>query len=134
MNVYIATIIMVSSVEGNNEAPPVCEEQIRLIRASSQSEAYDKAMRIGFREEHSYKNVNDNDVFWKFAGLENLELLSQKNLRDGQELRSRYFRHSDPMSLTRQQERLSVFLERPPLNQQEGPSVIGEKLPIDEQD
>jgi hypothetical protein len=134
MEAYITTIIMASSVEGDEGKTTVCEEQIRLIRATSRSEAYRKAIRIGLSEEHSYKNANDATVYWRFLGLENLEQLSQKNLRDGQELRSRYFRHPDPTSLTRQQERLSVFLERHPLDQQEDPSVIGEKLPIDEQD
>jgi hypothetical protein len=45
--------------------------------------AYRRALELGKEENHSYKNSKGETVFWKFAGLANLEMLSDDKISDG---------------------------------------------------
>lgn len=94
---YVATLIIRCRVE-NQPAPWTCDEQVRVIRAANDDEAYDKAVALGKSEETVYKNGDGEDVFWEFIGLEDLTELDSA-IRDGTEIRSRLFGHQDPASL-----------------------------------
>ncbi len=104
---YIATLVMASKVEDNSE-DPTCEEQIRVIRAPNAEMAYEKALKIGKAEEHSYKNMYEQTVTWEFIGLDDLDELDN-TMHDGVEIRSRLFGHRNPSSLVRSKADLSVF-------------------------
>ena len=127
---YVATLIIVSRVENKPEDSKVCAEQIRLLRAQDADEAYEKALQLGHAEEHSYINMNGNTLFWEFVGLENLEQLEEKRIRDGREIRNRFFEHNKPESLTSSKERLAVYLASKPHQSQES-KLLNEHLPVD---
>lgn len=110
LNWYVATLIIVSRHKGEPQHLPLCAEQIRLIRAHSADEAYEKALQLGRAEEHAYESIDGNNVSWEFVGLEDLEEIEGKSIRDGREVRNRFFNHAHPNNLVSEQERLSVFL------------------------
>lgn len=103
---YIATLIIRCRVDGETQDVWTCDEQVRLIKAFSHEEAYEKSIRLGTSEEHSYSNSAGQIVYWEFVGLVDIEVLE---LRDGQELTSHIFRHTNPDSLVVSRNRLSIF-------------------------
>ncbi len=110
-NWYVATLIIRSRVEGDNSSARPCDEQIRLIRAQDEEIAYQKALKLGKAEEQSYQNGEGETVYWEFVGLANLEELTE-SIQDGTEIRSRLFDSSNPSSLVRPKDQLSVYLGR----------------------
>ena len=104
---YVATLIIKCVVEDNQTEAVLCDEQIRLVKATTPDEAYQKALDIGKSEEHSYKNENDEEVKWRFVGLATLAELD--TLEDGTELKSRLFRSENPDKLVCQKDKLEVF-------------------------
>lgn len=105
---FVATVIMACRVE-NYSGPFTCDEQIFLLQAATEDEAYQKAMELGEQSAISYLNRYGETVQWEFVGLENLEELFDQSLSDGVEIRSRLFDHSEPSSLVSSRERLSIF-------------------------
>ncbi len=104
---YIATLVIaIKSGTGGND--PTCEEQIRAIRAPNAEAAYEKALKIGKGEEHSYLNMYGETVTWAFVGLDDLDELDN-TMHDGVEIRSRLFGHRNPSSLVRSKADLSLF-------------------------
>lgn len=62
------------------------DEQLRLIEADSEDEAFTKAYSIGINEQETFYNVKQQLVQWKFENVLELYLLSA--LIDGAELYS----------------------------------------------
>ena len=105
---YVATLI-VRCVVSDNSPPYTCDEQVHLLRAPDADSAYEKALKLGAKEECTYQNVDGENVHWQFVGLENLEDL-EGTIRDGVEIRSRLFDCDDAADLTTPKSQLSVFL------------------------
>lgn len=74
----------------------------------------------------------EKTVTWKFIGLKNVEELEYERLRDGQELRSRFFEYVDPHSLVSPKERLSVYLSNAPKEEVTKSKLLNEKQAISE--
>jgi hypothetical protein len=110
---FVATIILKCEVDGKPTTPGewTCVEQIHLIRGSNRNDAYEKALSLGKSQETSYQNAEGKAVTWKFTGLENLEELASKRVRDGIEVWGRIFHTENPEAFTPEKEGLSVFYE-----------------------
>ena len=86
MNWYITKIIY-QIICGSGEHTAQFDEQLRLVNASDEAEAYEKAVRIGQLEEDVFSNEKRELVQWKFTGVAELYRLS--HLIDGAEVYSR---------------------------------------------
>jgi hypothetical protein len=86
MNWYLTKIVY-QIICGKGLHIPQFDEQLRLIRAGCQQEAFEKAMEIGYKEEDTFRNAKHEVVQWKFIGVPEVHLLT--NLADGAELYSR---------------------------------------------
>ena len=108
---YVATIILKCEVEKEPTIPIewTCLQQIHVLRAPNREEAYEKAVKIGESQEQSYLNSQQQEVYWSFVGLENLEELSSKVIRDGTEIWGRIFSTQSPDALVVERDGLSVF-------------------------
>ena len=86
MNWYIAKMVFrIISGDGNHLAQ--FDEQLRLINAPNQQEAFEKATEMGNLEQHSFLNKRNEIVKWEFINVPELNKLS--SLEDGVELYSR---------------------------------------------
>jgi hypothetical protein len=86
MNWYLAKIVY-QIICGEGHHTPQFDEQLRLIAAPDEQEAFHKAQRIGITEEESFYNDKQHLVRWKFVDVCELYRLSE--LIDGAELYSR---------------------------------------------
>ncbi len=96
---YVATLIIKSRLTDRVQESWTCDEQVRLLRASSEQIAYEKAIMLGQQEEHSYPAVDGGMVYWEFVGLADLAELDAESIQDGIEIKSRLFSHPDPAAL-----------------------------------
>jgi hypothetical protein len=85
MNWYISKIVFRISAE-NTQHKPQFDEQLRLIAAGSEAEAFIKARMIGISEEDSFLNDKKNTVRWEFINV--AEILPIRKLEDGIEIYS----------------------------------------------
>lgn len=85
MNWYISKIVFRISAE-NTEHKPQFDEQLRLISANSEEEAFLKARTIGIGEEDAFLNEKNNTVRWEFINVS--EIIPLKKLEDGMEIYS----------------------------------------------
>jgi len=85
MNWYISKIVFKISSE-NTHHKPQFDEQLRLIAAASEEEAFIKARTIGISEEDSFLNDRNNTVKWEFINVS--EIIPLKRLEDGIEIYS----------------------------------------------
>lgn len=85
MNWYISKIVFRISSE-NTQQKPQFDEQLRLIAAESEEEAFLKARTIGLCEEDSFLNDRKNTVKWEFINV--AEIIPVKKLEDGIEIYS----------------------------------------------
>ena len=110
---FVVTIILKCEVDGKPTVPGewTCIEQIHLVRALNRDNAFEKALSLGKSQETSYQNAVGKTVTWKFIGLENLEELSKKRVKDGIEVRGRIFHTENPEAFTPEKEGLTVFYE-----------------------
>jgi hypothetical protein len=88
MNWYIAKVVFRISAN-NTEHKPQFDEQLRLVTAESQEEAFLKARIIGLSEEDSFINDKNNLVKWEFINVADLQPVPE--LTDGVELYSRIY-------------------------------------------
>lgn len=86
MNWYLAKIVY-QIICGDGAHRPQFDEQLRLIQAGNEFEAFQKAQRIGIIEQERFLNERQRLVEWKFIDVCELHLLSE--LIDGAELYSR---------------------------------------------
>jgi len=83
MNWYVAKIIFrIISGDGNHN--PQFDEQLRLIEAGNEAEAFEKANSIGFAGEDSFLNARKETVKWQFIAV--TEVSGIADLNDGAEL------------------------------------------------
>jgi Domain of unknown function (DUF4288) len=85
MNWYISKIVF-SISSANTEHKPQFDEQLRLISATSNEEAFLKARKLGLSEEDAYVNDHNNTVKWEFINVSEVILLNK--MEDGAELYS----------------------------------------------
>jgi len=86
MNWYLAKLVF-QIICGQGKHAAQFDEQLRLIKASNEQEAFDKASTIGFQEEDEFYNQDQKLVHWKFINV--CELYKLSGLLDGAELYSR---------------------------------------------
>jgi hypothetical protein len=86
MNWYIAKIVF-RIISGDGDHMPQFDEQLRLIQASDEDEAFEKAQQIGRDEEDSFMNHKNELVQWSFINIPELNKLPALN--DGVEIYSR---------------------------------------------
>jgi hypothetical protein len=86
MNWYLAKFVYrILCGDGNHS--PQFDEQLRLIAACNQEDAFCKAQDMGKKEEESFYNQKQQLVQWQFINISELYFLS--DLIDGAELYSR---------------------------------------------
>jgi len=86
MKWYLAKIVF-QIICGDGSHMAQFDEQLRLISASDEDEAFEKASTIGKNEEDSFYNLKQQLVRWQFVNVSELYHLSQ--LIDGAEMYSR---------------------------------------------
>jgi len=90
MNWYTAKIVFrIISGEGNHE--PQFDEQLRLISADSDKQAFEKAHKLGLICQDSFMNNQKQPVRWEFIDVPEINQLSE--LGDGTEL---YYQIHEP--------------------------------------
>lgn len=93
MNWYIAKIVFrIITGEGNHM--PQFDEQLRLIQADSEDEAFEKAQQLGREEEDSFMNQKNQLVKWSFINIPELNKLP--SLSDGTEIYSKVNEYDNP--------------------------------------
>jgi len=86
MNWYLSKIIF-QIICGEGRHTPQFDEQLRLISAANEEEAFSKAEAIGRREQDDFYNHEQQLVRWKFINV--VELYRLSGLLDGAEMYSR---------------------------------------------
>jgi hypothetical protein len=85
MQWYLAKLVFrIICGDGNHSSQ--FDEQLRLIGANNEDEAFYKAQSLGIQEEDSFLNVQQQPVQWQFINVSELYKLSA--LIDGAELYS----------------------------------------------
>jgi hypothetical protein len=93
MNWYVAKIIFrIVSGEGNHQ--PQFDEQLRLVSASDEKQALEKACNMGRQNQDQFQNSNKQTVQWQFVDV--VELNPVNNLQDGAELYYNIHETPDP--------------------------------------
>ena len=86
MKWYLAKIVYrIVCGEGHHTAQ--FDEQLRLVLAADEEEAFEKATRIGHSEADTFYNNKQELVKWQFVNVSELHLLTE--LIDGAEMYSR---------------------------------------------
>jgi len=86
MQWYLAKIVFrIICGEGNHT--PQFDEQLRLIYAAGEAQAFEKANEIGKEEQVSFLNQKHQEVLWQFINVSELHKLA--SLTDGLELYSK---------------------------------------------
>ncbi|HKZ55968.1 MAG TPA: DUF4288 domain-containing protein [Anaerolineales bacterium] len=109
---YVATLLMKCNIDNSISGDWTCIEQIHVLIAPSDEDAYAKALKTGKEEGHTYRNLAGETVSWEFVGLENLEKLVDSSIGDGTEIRSRVLSLQTPSSHIRQKHKLTLFQEQ----------------------
>jgi hypothetical protein len=108
MQWYVAEVIVRCRVGKHSRRKTLYDRQIKVLRATTDEAAYERALELGKAENHSYKNSAGESVFWEFVGLGNLEALHEKRISDGTEIHSR-LEKGRPESGVRRKRDLTVF-------------------------
>ena len=93
MNWYLSKIVF-RIICGEGAHTPQFDEQLRLVQAENEDEAFDKAYSIGSKEQDGFYNQEQQLVQWKFINVAELYKLS--GLMDGAEVYSRIQETDDP--------------------------------------
>ena len=86
MKWYLAKLVY-RIICGDGDHAAQFDEQLRLIAANNEDEAFGKGLSIGIEEQESFYNLKQQLVRWQFVNVSELFLLSE--LMDGAELYSR---------------------------------------------
>jgi hypothetical protein len=86
MNWYLAKIVY-HIICGDGDHGSQFDEQLRLINATDKEEAFNKAVKIGEKEQDIFLNAKQELVQWKFINVSELYKLGA--MIDGAELYSR---------------------------------------------
>ena len=83
MNWYVAKIVFrIVSGDGNHHAQ--FDEQLRLISATDEQQAFEKASHIGLKNQDSFLNNLSQPVQWQFIDVAEINPINE--LADGTEL------------------------------------------------
>jgi Domain of unknown function (DUF4288) len=93
MNWYLTKLVF-RIICGEGHHTPQFDEQLRLISATDENQAFEKATAIGTREQDDFYNQERQLVQWKFINVAELYKLS--GLLDGAEMYSRIQETDDP--------------------------------------
>src|ERR1700743_3636152 len=93
MNWYLSKIIF-RIICGEGQHTPQFDEQLRLIAAEDEEEAFARATLIGGQETDKFYNHDQQLVQWAFVGVS--ELYRFSGLLDGAEMYSRIQETDDP--------------------------------------
>jgi hypothetical protein len=97
MKWYLAKMVYrIVCGEGNHTAQ--FDEQLRLITADDEEEAFEKACNMGKKEQESFLNQKNELVRWQFVNVPELYRLSK--LIDGAEIYSRINEVEDAFAYT----------------------------------
>ena len=107
MKWYISKIVFKISAE-NTQHKPQFDEQLRLIAADSEGEAFLKARTIGIGEEDSFVNEKKNTVKWEFINVS--EVVPLNNLEDGMEIYSQIHETDEAKSYIQCVHQKAIFL------------------------
>ena len=107
MNWYISKIVFKISAE-NTDHKPQFDEQLRLIAADSEGEAFLKARVIGIGEEDSFLNDRNNKVKWEFINV--AEIVPLRNIEDGMEIYSHIHETDEAKSYIQYVHQKAIFL------------------------
>lgn len=72
MQWYLVKIVF-RIISGEGKHTPQFDEQLRLISAWNELQAFEKARALGLNEEDSFKNEFDKTVEWKFIDISELQ-------------------------------------------------------------
>ena len=86
MSWFLAKIVY-QIICGDGDHTPQFDEQLRLVQANNEIEAFEKAHSIGEQEQEMFLNQEENLVQWQFINVSELYKISA--LIDGAELYSR---------------------------------------------
>ena len=92
MNWYLAKIVY-RIICGSGNHTPQFDEQLRLIHAEDELQAFQKARRLGEKEQDHFLNAVQKPVHWKFIDV--IELNKLDDLLDGAEMYSRIHEEED---------------------------------------
>ena len=92
MNWYIAKVIF-RIVSGDGDHCAQFDEQLRLIEATSEAAAIEKANKIGIAGQDSFLNIQRETVSWEFIAV--TEVNSISGLTDGAEIYYRLHETND---------------------------------------
>jgi hypothetical protein len=74
---------------GDGDHTPQFDEQLRLIEAPNEQDAFVKAQNLGLRESDAFINAKEQQVQWKFINI--AELYKVNEFINGAELYSRIY-------------------------------------------
>ena len=90
-NWFAAKLLFTALHNGHDEADPLCEESIILVRAESELKARQKAIESAAKMEHGYDNEQGERIEWKFLGILEIQDLCEEVLENGTEVFSHMF-------------------------------------------
>jgi hypothetical protein len=93
MNWYVAKIVF-RIVSGEGKHQPQFDEQLRLVSADNEKQAYQKACSIGQQNQDKFQNDQKQTVRWEFIDVAELNPVNE--LTDGAELYYNIHEESDP--------------------------------------
>jgi hypothetical protein len=108
MKWYVAELIVRCRVGKGSWKKFLYDHQIKVLQASNHEMAYQKALKLGKIENHTYKNSAGEKVFWEFVGVANLNILVENEICDGTEIYSRLQRGNPQNEIQRKRD-LTVF-------------------------
>ena len=108
MKWYIAKMVY-QIVCGNGNHTAQFDEQLRLITANNEDEAFEKACNMGREEQESFMNQKNELVRWQFVNVPELYRLNK--LIDGAEIYSRINEVDDAQAYTTFVNRKAEFIQ-----------------------
>src|SRR6478735_7816417 len=106
MQWYIAKIVF-RIISGEGKHTPQFDEQLRLIHAFDEHEAFQQARALGISEQDLFENENNSTVEWRFIDIADLKKFP--GLKHGAEIYSKIMeeenaqRHTDIVRLKAEQ-------------------------------
>ena len=98
MKWYLAKLVY-RIICGDGEHIPQFDEQLRLIAADDDMDAFQKARLLGHREQDNFLNASEKPVHWKFIDVPEIHELNE--LSDGVEIYSRITEEEDASLYTK---------------------------------
>ncbi|MES2565254.1 MAG: DUF4288 domain-containing protein [Bacteroidota bacterium] len=95
MSTYLVKLMFNINIDQGSHSSQF-DEQVRIVEASNEEEAFHKARAIGRHEEETFFNHDNKIVLWKFIDVVDLYCLS--NAKDGEQIYSRTHEKTDTNS------------------------------------